>query len=174
VPTVKKNLLISLLIWLSISACSTVGLRGASLLKNGFTDRSNDQNAANGGQIYFTAVDQSGKHIPYRGGPAFGGMMMGQYLTCASCHGTDAHGGTHFMHMQEMDAPAINYESLNRMIAEESGSTPQPDGYRLEDFRKAVIEGEHPDGDQLDIDMPRWQMSDKDLMDLLSFLKTLP
>ena len=38
----------------------------------------------------------------------------------------------------------------------------------LATFRKAVVDGEHPDGDSLDRDMPRWRMSDADLSAILS------
>ena len=128
----------------------------------------------NGEQIYFTGVDSQGQRITYAGGPNFGGMMMGSYLTCASCHGPDAHGGTHYMHMEVMDAPAIYYDALNSMMVEESGGTETPGGYTLQDFRTAVIEGKHPDGDQMDSEMPRWKMNDTDLADLFAFLKTIP
>jgi len=48
---------------------------------------SNQSNISNGEQIYFTGTDQNGQRITYTGGPNFGGMMMGSYLTCAACHG---------------------------------------------------------------------------------------
>jgi cytochrome c oxidase subunit 2 len=128
---------------------------------------------ANGEQIYFTATDKQGSHIQYNGGPNFGGMMMGSYLTCAACHGPEAHGGQHAMHMQTMYAPPIYYSALTSMMMEESGGTQEPGGYTLEDFRKAVEDGKHPDGDTLDNDMPRWHMSNQDLADLLAFLKTI-
>ena len=110
---------------------------------------SSQSNVSNGEQIYFTGADAEGGKITYTGGPNFGGMMMGSYLTCASCHGPDAHGGRHVMHMEVMDAPAIYYDALTTMMMEESGGTQAAGGYTLEDFRTAVIEGKHPDGDQL-------------------------
>ena len=127
----------------------------------------------NGERIYFTATNEQGEYISYTGGPAYSGMMGGQ-LACVSCHGEDGQGGFHYMHMQTMDAPPINYDALVQMMVEESGGTPQPGGYTLDDFRKSVVDGQHPDGDELDQDMPRWQMSDQDLSDLLEFIKTLP
>jgi Cytochrome c len=134
---------------------------------------SNQPGASNGEQIYFTGTDQNGGRITYTGGPNFGGMMMGSYLTCAACHGPDAHGGRHVMHMEVMDAPAIYYDALTSMMKEESGGTPAAGGYTLQDFRTAVIDGKHPDGDQLSADMPRWKMSDQELADLFAFLKTI-
>jgi hypothetical protein len=43
-----------------------------------------------------------------------------------------------------------------------------------DDFRQQVVTGRHPDGTELEADMPRWQMSDSDLADVFAFLKALP
>ena len=48
------------------------------------------------------------------------------------------------------------------------------EGYDLETFRLAVVKGQHPDGDPLKDDMPRWDMDDQDLADLAEFLQSLP
>jgi cytochrome c oxidase subunit 2 len=130
--------------------------------------------AENGERIYFTGVDRNGDRIPYSGGPNFGGMMMGSYLTCAACHGPQAQGGEHMMMMQIMSAPPINGEALNEMMLEESEGTDPTSEYSLDSFRAAVVEGKHPDGDILNTQMPRWQINDQDLADLLLFLNTLP
>ena len=134
-------------------------------------------NAENGELIYYRASSGRGTAITFRGGPSFGGgMMMGSNLTCASCHGPSARGGLHTMHMDVMDAPDITYAALSG----ETGGHDEPDEhndehseYGLEDFRRAVIEGKHPDGESLNRDMPRWQMVDEDLADLLEFLKEI-
>jgi len=98
--------------------------------------------------------------------------MMRSAYSCASCHGNDGHGGTHDMHMQVMSAPAINYDALIEMKKEDSGGNPT--NYSLDDLRGAVVDGHDTAGDTLDQDMPRWQISDEELADLLTFLKTLP
>lgn len=127
--------------------------------------------AAYGERIYFTATRGRGGPISYQGGPALGGMMMGSYLTCAACHGPTAHGGEHITHMTMMDAPDIRIPALSSE-SDEHGSG---DGeYNLDIFRKAVVDGQHPDGEALSQDMPRWQMSDADLADLYTFLLSLP
>jgi hypothetical protein len=137
------------------------------------------ESSANGERIYFTATNEEGERIPYRSGPNFGGMMMGSYLTCAACHGPEARGGTHLMHMQVMEAPDIRYEALSEE-GDEHGSeggdehADAHEEYTLEDFRMAVVEGKHPDGEQLNRDMPRWGINDEDLVDLFEFLKSLP
>lgn len=137
-----------------------------------------DGDLANGEKIYFTATNLEGDRIAYRGGPNFGGMM-GSYLTCAACHGPEARGGVHFMHMQTMDAPDIRFVALSGEAGEHDepqaeGHEEEHAGYDLEDFRLAVIDGQHPDGESLDRDMPRWRMSDQDLADLFAFLKSIP
>jgi hypothetical protein len=85
------------------------------------------------------------------------------------------------MHMQVMDAPDITYDALTGEAEEHAedehgadGHADEHEGYNLDDFRRAVVDGEHPDGDPLDRDMPRWRMSDGDLADLFEFLKELP
>jgi hypothetical protein len=123
-----------------------------------------------GEQLYFRAVDLRGNNISYTGGPAYGGMMRGSYLTCASCHGPAAHGGKHVMMMgQEMDASPIYYDALAQMAQKDAGKST----YTLDDFHKAVIQGQDIDSSALSQDMPRWQMSDQDLIDLFAFLKTI-
>lgn len=112
--------------------------------------------ASNGERIYFTATNDRGERIAYRGGPAFGGMMMGSQLTCASCHDSDGSGGPHSMHMQLMDAPDIRWAAL-------AG---------LDTFRGLAVEGVRPTGEILSSDMPRWNLSDEDLLDLADFLRS--
>lgn len=125
-----------------------------------------------------------------------GGGMMGARLMCASCHGQDARGGVHMMHMQIMDAPDIRWSALTgedeEQHAEEAedehpgeaggGHADEIDpndehalahaGYALAEFRMAVVEGKHPNGEQLSSEMPRWNISDGDLEDLAEFLKS--
>ena len=46
--------------------------------------------------------------------------------------------------------------------------------FDAEKFKLAVTKGQDPDGSQLKPDMPRWNLNDDDLTDLIAFLKTLP
>lgn len=134
--------------------------------------------ASEGERIYLTATNEQGETISYDGGPAYGGMMMQFPLACVSCHGPDGRGGRHTMHMQIMDVPDIRYESLNSEMEEHGGGGEGVvnDGgpYDLEMFRKAVVEGQHPDRDELSTDMPRWQMNDEDLAALFDYIQSLP
>ncbi len=171
----KKWILISVGVLFFLGACGFIGqpiISSNAPMNNGYsTQRQGGGSASNGQQIYFTATDQNGQYISYTGGPYFGGMMMGSYLTCASCHGSDAHGGTHYIHMQAIDTPAINYAALIEMKKQDSGGNPTD--YSLDDFRGAVVDGHDTAGNQLDQNMPHWQMSDQDLQALLDYLKTL-
>ena len=104
-------------------------------------------------------------------------MMMDDQLSCAACHGADGRGGIHVMHMQIMDAPDIRLSAL-QSDEEESGHGDdhgnEHAGYELDSFYHSVVLGQHPDGDPLDTDMPRWALSDQDLTDLFDFIATLP
>lgn len=134
-----------------------------------------DSPEQNGARIYFTGASQRGGPIGRTGGTAFGGSMMGlggagSWLTCASCHGPEGRGGSHAMHMRVMKAPDIRYSALASMPELKGRQSP----YGLDDFRKTVQDGRHPDGEALDAAMPRWQMNEEDLSDLFAFLKSLP
>lgn len=177
--TKKRYLLLILLASSFLFACSLF-TRAPNIILQEDTTRSGVEgvDVSNGERIYFTATSARGGRIRYAGGPNFGGMMMGSYLTCASCHGPEGRGGLHQMHMQLMDAPDIRYVALSDEMGEhgheEDGHNDEHGEYGLEEFRMAVVEGQHPDGKPLSREMPRWQMSDGDLADLFAFLKSIP
>lgn len=169
----KKTILL-ILMGLLLAACS-LPLRLSRRIDPPIPDFDYPQGfASNGEQIYFTATNNRGEIISYQGGPDYGGMMMQPRLTCASCHAPDGRGGGHWMHMDYMEAPDIRWDALSHEEAEEHQEEHSQEGYTLEMFSKAVVDGQHPDGDPLDQDMPRWQMDDQDLEDLFGYLKTLP
>jgi len=118
---------------------------------------------SNGERIYFTATSERGTAITYTSGPGSSGWMMGNgQLTCASCHGPTGRGGVHNMGMmQTMTAKDIRWSALQSE-------------FDAEKFRLAVTQGQDPDGTQLNTDMPRWNIGNDDLADLIAYLKTLP
>lgn len=132
---------------------------------------------SNGKRIYYTSTSERGTSISYKGGSVSGMMMMGGNLACVSCHGIDARGGKHVMQMETMNAPDIRWSALSsdEMDEQEHAGEQQHkhEGYDFETFRNAVENGKHPDGDALKEDMPRWNMSDEDLKDLMDYLKSL-
>lgn len=175
----KKIIPLFVLGSLLLAACGSYPYSGMSSrgMEPSFSNSRSGTFSSNGERIYFTATNDRGEYISYTGGPASGGMMMNSYLTCASCHGTDGRGGIHYMHMDRMDAPDIRYSALLNDHDDDGDHEEEEapmDEYTLDTFRNAVVLGQHPDGDSLDRDMPRWDMNDADLADLLDFLKTLP
>jgi hypothetical protein len=118
---------------------------------------------SNGERIYFTATSERGTAITYTSGPGSNNWMMGNgQLACASCHGPNGSGGTHNMGMMRvMTAKDIRWSALQSE-------------FDAEKFRSAVTKGQDPDGTQLNTDMPRWNIGDDDLADLIAYLKTLP
>jgi mono/diheme cytochrome c family protein len=100
------------------------------------------------------------------------GMMGGGMMTCASCHGPDGRGGRVQMMMHVFETPDIRYQTLTAEEMENEEEEAHPP-YTDEDIRRAITQGIEPNGEPLDWPMPRWTISDKDLDDLLEFLKTL-
>jgi hypothetical protein len=135
---------------------------------------------SNGERIYLTSTSDRGTNITYTNGPSSGmmgggsqggmmgggsqgGMMGGGKLACASCHGFNGRGGTStMMGMQKINAPDIRWLTLKSE-------------FDAEKFRLAVTKGQDPDGKkQLNNYMPRWNIGNDDLVDLITYLKTLP
>ena len=158
IEIIAKGLLV-VIVTLLLAACASrpqsVGPGGTAWGSGAFD--------SNGERIYFTATSERGATITYTGGPGSNGWMMGNgQLACASCHGPKAQGGRHSMGMmQVMDAKDIRWSALESE-------------FDAEKFRLAVTQGQDPDGTQLNADMPRWNISDEDLADLIAYLKTLP
>lgn len=123
---------------------------------------------SNGAQIYFTATSQRGTAIDY----TLQTDMMRQGLTCASCHGPDARGGREYMMMRTFVAPDIRFQMLTTPRKNDQGED-EPI-FTEATIKSAITAGVDPDGQDLEWPMPRWSMSDADLSDLLSYLKSLP
>lgn len=112
--------------------------------------------SSNGEKIYFTGINEKGERIPFTGGPQWLVMHGG---SCVNCHGRDGRGGFVPMMCNEK-APDIRYSALTE------------EGMSDEEIRIAITKGEH-DNEILDWCMPRWQMSEEDLNDIMAYLKEL-
>jgi cytochrome c oxidase subunit 2 len=119
--------------------------------------------SSNGQRIYFTSESNSGQPITYTEGP---GMMMQGRLACVNCHGPEGHGGRVTLMMQTFEAPNITWPDLTA-----AGMDHPP--YTEETLKRAITQGLDPAGEPLEYPMPRWQMSESDLNDLVDFIKTL-
>jgi hypothetical protein len=77
--------------------------------------------------------------------------------------------------MDTMDAPNIRWAALTTEEDHDDhgdGADEHDEGYDIDAFRAAVIDGAHPDGEPLDDDMPRWKLTEDDLQDLVEYLQT--
>lgn len=148
-------------------AAMVIGIVGLSFLqiyplKNGnLSSQTYRKNYSSiGEQIYFTGIGKRGP-IAFEAGPPWLRMRGGG---CAACHGPEGKGRIPIM-MSNEEAPAITYKSLT----EEEEDPP----YNEKRIKQAITEGIEPDGKPLDITMPRWQMSEEDLNEVIDFLRKL-
>jgi cytochrome c oxidase subunit II len=129
---------------------------------------------SNGERIYFTGTSDSGDVIR-ADMSGMGGMMAGR-MACVDCHDADGRGGTFRMMMGTYTAPDIRYATLTEEEhggEGEEGEHEEHPPYIDETIKRAITEGIDPGGEALEWPMPRWEMSESDLNDLLAFLKTL-
>lgn len=129
---------------------------------------------SNGERIYFTGTSSSGDQIRSQ----MPGMhrMPGGGMACADCHGPNGRGGTFRMMMGSYHAPDIRYKILTAERHEHEGGVEDHEEhppYTDETIKRAITDGVDPAGEPLAFPMPRWQISDSDLNDLLDYLKTL-
>ncbi|MBE0524120.1 MAG: cytochrome c [Methanosarcinales archaeon] len=120
---------------------------------------------SNGERIYYTGFNDQGQRIPTTQGPVWQYMHGG---SCVDCHGVNGRGGVPVMMSYKIPSD-ISYEALTSEHGEEEEHPPYTD----ETIKISIRDGINPGGELLDPTMPRWQMSDSDLNDLLKYLKTL-
>lgn len=128
--------------------------------------------ASNGERIYYLGIDSDGQRIRFRRGPHWLRMRGG---SCVNCHGPEGKGGLPVMMGTHIPGD-IRYSALisgkhHGEAGDEQKSEEQ--AYTDEGIKKAIREGIEPSGESLDRTMPRWDISDKDMNDLLEYLKKL-
>jgi len=124
---------------------------------------------SNGERIYYLGIGIDGKRIGMRGGPPW---IYGMGGSCVNCHGPDGRGG--FPVMMGTEVPSdIRFSSLMTGEHDQGGEGAGGHRYTEEDIRRAITDGVEPDGEHLDPTMPRYDMGDEDLNDLIGFLKIL-
>jgi hypothetical protein len=138
-------------------------------------DPSSGDYESNGQRIYFTGTSEAGPPISARM-TEMHDMPRGM-MACVSCHGGDARGATVRMMMQTFVAPNIRYSNLTAEAqgedeGEDEGHEEHPP-YTEETIKRAITEGVDPAGEPLEWMMPRWDMTDQQLEDLIAYLKTL-
>lgn len=127
--------------------------------------------SSNGERIFFTATSKNGP-ITIKEGPP---MIKNAVKGCAHCHGRDGKGG-HSLDATGMKGNDIRYSKL-RLKYSGYLSFLEGKGVKINGgvdtlIKRAIIDGEGPDY-KLNISMPRWSMTDEDLNDVISYLKTL-
>jgi mono/diheme cytochrome c family protein len=122
---------------------------------------------SNGERIYYTATSTSGDEITATGGPHWFWMHGG---SCVDCHGADGRGG--LVHMTNEIAPDIRYKALTAKPLEMEDHEEHPP-YTDALIKRAISKGLDPAGEPLSYVMPRWHTSDRDLNDLVDYLKKL-
>ncbi|MCL7475458.1 MAG: cytochrome c [ANME-2 cluster archaeon] len=124
---------------------------------------------SNGERIYYTGYNDMGERIPTTQGPMWLYMHGGG---CVDCHGVNGRGGVPVM-MGEEIPPDITYDALTGEHGAEHGAEEEHPPYTDETIKTAIKDGLNPAGEPLDPTMPRWQISDTELDDMLEYLKTL-
>ncbi|MFP4345015.1 MAG: c-type cytochrome [Anaerolineales bacterium] len=122
---------------------------------------------SNGATIYHTGFSEEGERVPFSGGPHW---LYRRGGGCAACHGPEGE-GEEFIMMSNEEAPNIQYEHLTEETEHGEGEEHPPYNEAL--LKRAITEGLDPAGEPLDRTMPRWELEEDDLEDLIAFLKTL-
>lgn len=116
--------------------------------------------SSNGERIFYTGTNSRGKSIKNSN------RMEG--VGCAMCHGTDARG----MQMMMMDVPELRWSYLSDPDGHIHPNGRRHPPFTEGSFKACVLAGFDPGGNQLNTMMPRWEMSEEDLNDLIEYLKT--
>ncbi len=125
--------------------------------------------ASNGERIYYSGINAKDGPIPVAGGPMW--LHMGP-VGCVACHGVTGRGGVPVM-MGTAIPEDIRYEALTRGGPEVGKAEPEQPPYTDALIKRAITQGVDSAGKPLDWTMPRWQMSEQDVNDVIAYLKTL-
>ncbi len=143
------------------------GIRGnlmnSGMMGNGY---SKDSFSSNGERIYYTGIDSTGRRIGFEGGAMWLYMHGGG---CVDCHGTNGKGGVPVMMGTAIPADLTNLFATHSHEDEKMVMVPYTDDL----LKRAITKGIDANGESLDPTMPRWYVPEKDLNDLVDYIKTL-
>lgn len=122
-----------------------------------------------GEQIYYIGIGGNRYPIPSYGGPMWLRMHGGG---CVSCHGVHGRGGVPVM-MGTALPTDIRYKALTGPEKHVHEGKEEEHHYTDNLIKRAITQGFEADGKVMSWTMPRWQMSDPDLNELIQYLKTL-
>jgi len=126
---------------------------------------------SDGQRIYYTGLDEDGDPIARI--VAGSRMMRGRTMldaACVDCHREDGRGGTLGMMMRGIRVPDIRYSTLTSPHSE--GDETEA-GWTRDDIARAIRDGVEPDGTSLQAPMPRWDMTDTQVRDVIDYLEEL-
>lgn len=115
--------------------------------------------SSNGERIFYTGINSKGEAIKNSHG------MQG--VGCAMCHGVDAKG----MRMMMMDVPALRWGVLTGPEGHTHLSGRKHPPFTEPSFKTCILAGFDPGGNSLNTMMPKWEMSNEDMDDLIEYLK---
>lgn len=153
---------LSALVVSAIAACSTSdnSNNGGGMMGN--SGSGTNSYSSVGERIYLTGVGADGQRISRSAPSVSQGSLMMRGGGCGSCHGADGRGGTIKMMMgTAVEAPDITYDALVK------------EGFTDATIGRAIRDGLDESGQPLEDAMPRWQMSDADVGEVIGYLKQL-
>ena len=121
-----------------------------------------------GKQIYLQGTSQSGKDIlAYLGESSL--EVPGSALPCANCHGLNGEGKPE----AGIDPSNLTWESLTKPYGLKHADGRRHPAYTERGLELAITRGTDPAGNKLLNVMPRYQMTNADLADLIAYMKRL-
>ncbi len=113
---------------------------------------------ANGGSIYEKGTDLKGTMIPISEGPAW---FLTKGEGCAICHGEDGRGG------KAIPGLTVVVPNIRRAV---KGTIT---GMSVKEFTDLVRWGERPNGKELSYEMPRFDVPENEIVDLMEYIKEM-
>lgn len=155
-----KRIAIYLFIYLTVIALvvAIMVVRGKRMMIH--SDGTGDKNGVdviNGASIYLSGNDIEGNMIPIQGGPSWY-FMEGR--GCIVCHGDNARGGKP---IRDID---IVPPDINELLEEKGYMTPAS-------FKRQIKWGITPDGKELSWSMPRFDLTERQIKDIMEYIKGL-
>jgi ABC-type branched-subunit amino acid transport system substrate-binding protein len=97
------------------------------------------------------------------------GPAPASILPCINCHGADGRGADDYEGIAPLD---INWYALSG-AGEHQHSQRSHAAFDERTFARAVSDGVDPNGNELDLSMPRYNVADEDMADLIAYLKVM-
>lgn len=124
---------------------------------------------AAGRQIYRQGTSASANALIHARVGAAGTAMPASVVPCAGCHGSDGRGRRE----GGVRPSDITWGRLSAPYGQQLPSGRQHPAYTEASFARALSEGIDPAGNRLDPAMPRFIMSQRDMTDLIAYIKRI-